>query len=145
MIRRILILAVALVAGCSEQPKSVEQPKLVTPPDLSKPKPARDNADPATSKELDEVVLTLLAEQLGVPRSQIDMNRPISSPPMNADDLDLVELIMEIEEHFEVTIQDQELVDISGAPPDKVLTRITPAHLVILTKQAHGRSAKKAR
>jgi acyl carrier protein len=130
MTRRVLILMVAVVAGCSEQPIPAMPKAVVTD---------------SSSKEVEEFVPKLLAEQLAVDRSKIVMNRPIGEPPLGADELDLVEIIMEIEEHFDVSIPDEDLEEISGAKQDHLLTRITPAHLVTLAKKARERSSKRTK
>ena len=64
------------------------------------------------------------------------MSRPLSEAPYNADDLDLVELVMEIEDRLEVRIADERVEEMSGGKLGKAAIRITPAQLVILAKQA---------
>lgn len=129
MTRRSLILAMAVLAGCSAK---------VDPTVPTGPGSKADASDPVQT-----AVRDLIVEQLAVDRSKVDMNRPIGDPPLGADELDLVELIMEIEEHFDVSIPDEELEKISGAQATALPSRITPAHLVTLVKQAMERAGKK--
>ncbi|WP_206107847.1 acyl carrier protein [Paludisphaera rhizosphaerae] len=132
MNRRTLILTLAVLAGCSERvnPIAPAEPGSAV---------ASDPSDPVQISIRD-----LIVERLAVDRSKVDMNRPIGDPPLSADDLDLVELILDIEERFDVSIPDEELEKVTGAPAAELPSRITPAHLATLAKQAMERAGKKA-
>lgn len=54
-------------------------------------------------------VRRIAAELLGVPEPQIDMDVPLSRHRPPLDDLDLVELVMEVEDRFQIAIPDDEL------------------------------------
>jgi acyl carrier protein len=61
------------------------------------------------------------------------MDRPISEPPLKADDLDLVEIVMTLEERRGVEISDAALERYGklGGP-----VRITPNQLATIVKEA---------
>ena len=119
MICRSLVLMVGFMAGCSGQPQ-----------------PAGATADPAASRDPEVAVRAAIAAQFKLDPLAIDMSRPLSEAPYNADDLDLVELVMEIEEKLGVRIADERMEEMSGGKLGKTAIRITPAQLVILAKQA---------
>jgi len=54
-----------------------------------------------------EKIKSLLAEQLGVDEDEITMNSSLMDD-LGADSLDLVELVMAMEEEFDVEIPDEE-------------------------------------
>ncbi len=60
-----------------------------------------------TREELEQKVLDIVCEQLGVDRSKVNTASTIQGD-LQADSLDAVELVMECEEEFGVTIPDQE-------------------------------------
>jgi acyl carrier protein len=119
VIYRSLVLVVGFMAGCSGQPP-----------------PAGTTADTAASRDPEVVVRAAIAAQFKVDPSAIDMSRPLAEAPYHADDLDLVELVMEIEDRLGVTIPDERVEEMSGGRLGKAPIRITPAQLVMLAKQA---------
>lgn len=148
MTRRTLLLIVSLAAGCAEQsrPEPSPQPVATASPDPAAPAVAAEPAvADAASRDVEAFIPMLLAEQLGIERSRIVMDRPIAGPPLGADELDLVEIVMEIEDHFDVTLSDEELVKIAGGTETEMPTRITPSHLVKLTKDAVKRAGGRAK
>lgn len=74
------------------------------------------SAKPAASREaaktVDEI-RQIAAELLGVDRSKV--NSETSLGELGADELDLVELVMHLEEHFGVSIPDESLQQAMGA------------------------------
>src|ERR1019366_2588919 len=63
-------------------------------------KPKAANASP----EVERVVRAVVARQLKVKADGIDMKKPLSA--LNADDLDIVEMVMDLEEQLDITIPD---------------------------------------
>jgi len=57
--------------------------------------------------DLEEKVIDIVVEQLGVDREGIDGNNSFVED-LNADSLDLTELIMTFEERFNITISEEE-------------------------------------
>ena len=56
---------------------------------------------------VEDRVIEIVSEQMGVAKSRLRA-RPRSSTTSNADSLDTVELVMEFEDEFELTIPDEE-------------------------------------
>ena len=57
--------------------------------------------------EVEEKVLSIVSEQMGVDRSEIVRDTSFVND-LNADSLDTVELVMELEDEFEMSIPDEE-------------------------------------
>jgi len=62
--------------------------------------------------EIESKVKAIIVEKLGVDEAQVTMEASFSAD-LNADSLDTVELIMEFEKEFEVTIPDEDTQKIS--------------------------------
>ena len=58
-------------------------------------------------KEIEEKVIAIVAEQMGVEKSEINRNTDFVTD-LNADSLDTVELVMEFEDEFETSIPDEQ-------------------------------------
>lgn len=58
-----------------------------------------------------EKVVELMAEQLNVPAEKISVEKEIVKD-LGADSLDVVEMLMNLEEEFSVTVPDEEAVNI---------------------------------
>jgi acyl carrier protein len=61
----------------------------------------------ASREEVSEKVKEVLTEQLGVPESEINDDASFQED-LDADSLDLVELIMELEDQFGIKISDED-------------------------------------
>ncbi|MBQ0076307.1 MAG: acyl carrier protein [Paludibacteraceae bacterium] len=62
--------------------------------------------------EIEEKVKAIIVEKLGVDAAQVTMEASFSAD-LNADSLDTVELIMEFEKEFGITIPDEDTQKIS--------------------------------
>lgn len=60
-----------------------------------------------TEEEIKEKVVKIVSEQMGVDKSEITMDTSFVND-LNADSLDTVELVMEFEDEFELSIPDEE-------------------------------------
>ena len=60
-----------------------------------------------------EKVIELMAEQLNVPAEKISVEKEIVKD-LGADSLDVVEMLMNLEEEFSVTVPDEEAVNIKN-------------------------------
>lgn len=56
---------------------------------------------------LEEKVISIVSEQLGVPKEEITRQSAFVDD-LKADSLDVVELVMEFEDEFEITIPDED-------------------------------------
>ena len=61
----------------------------------------------ATIDEVKDKVVKIVSEQMGVEKSEISMETHFVND-LNADSLDTVELVMEFEDEFELSIPDEE-------------------------------------
>jgi acyl carrier protein len=59
------------------------------------------------SKKTEERVIEIVCENLGVNKEQVTRNTSFIED-VGADSLDIVELVMELEEEFEITIPDEQ-------------------------------------
>lgn len=60
-----------------------------------------------TVEEIEQKVLSIVSEQMGVDKSEIKRETSFVND-LNADSLDTVELVMEFEDEFEMSIPDEE-------------------------------------
>ena len=60
-----------------------------------------------TAVEIEEKVIQIVSEQLSVEKSEITRDTSFQDD-LNADSLDIVELVMELEDEFDMTIPDEE-------------------------------------
>ncbi len=60
-----------------------------------------------TVAEIEEKVVQIVSEQMSVDKNEISRNTSFVND-LNADSLDTVELVMELEDEFELTIPDEE-------------------------------------
>ncbi len=61
----------------------------------------------ATVAEIEDKVVSIVSEQMGVDRAEINKETSFVND-LNADSLDTVELVMELEDEFDLTIPDEE-------------------------------------
>lgn len=59
------------------------------------------------SAEIEAKVKTIVADQLGVDEAELSLETSFTND-LNADSLDTVELVMELEDQFDVSIPDEE-------------------------------------
>ena len=59
------------------------------------------------AKEIEEKVVSIVAEQMGVDKGEINRETNFVND-LNADSLDTVELVMEFEDEFEISIPDED-------------------------------------
>lgn len=60
-----------------------------------------------SQEEIKEKVMKIVSEQMGVEKSELTMDTSFVND-LNADSLDTVELVMEFEDEFELSIPDEE-------------------------------------
>lgn len=62
-----------------------------------------------TEKQLTDEICAAIAKQLRKPVAEVTVNKKLKED-LNADSLDLVELMMNLEEEYHITIADDDLV-----------------------------------
>jgi acyl carrier protein len=79
------------------------------------------SADDVDVQAIEEKVVEIISEQMGVDRSEITRETSFIND-LNADSLDTVELVMEFEDEFDMSIPDEEAEKIQtvGAAVDYV-------------------------
>ena len=60
-----------------------------------------------TEQEIEEKVISIIADQMNIDKSEISRDTSFIND-LNADSLDTVELVMELEDEFEMSIPDEE-------------------------------------
>ena len=73
-------------------------------------------------KEIENKVVVIISEQMGVDKAEINRKTSFSND-LNADSLDTVELVMEFEDEFDMSIPDEEAEKIQtvGASIDYIV------------------------
>jgi acyl carrier protein len=115
---RVLVVMLVAVGGCTNSPS-----------------PSKITEKQAPMQDVERVVRSVIAERFSVNPASIDMNAPLSDPPCKANELDVVELIMTLEEHLGVDIPDK---TVEKHCPDPL--RCTPAMLASIGSDALGHS-----
>jgi acyl carrier protein len=69
--------------------------------------PAKPKRERATGGTIEERVINIVCENLGVNKEQVNRSTSFTED-IGADSLDIVELVMELEEEFEITIPDEQ-------------------------------------
>ena len=79
-------------------------------------------ADEVNVKEIENKIIDIICEQMGVEKSEITRETSFIND-LNADSLDTVELVMEFEDEFDMSIPDEEAEKIQtvGAAIDYVV------------------------
>ena len=86
-------------------------------------------------------VRRITAEQLGVKAEELDVNKPLSA--FKADELDLVELVMECEDRFQVSIPDEAIAKMVGSATPQDGLKLSIAQLAQLVEQAPRQPTQK--
>jgi len=79
------------------------------------------SSDEVNIQEIEEKIIEIISEQMGVDKSEINRDTSFIND-LNADSLDTVELVMEFEDEFDVSIPDEEAEKIQtiGAAVDYI-------------------------
>src|SRR5262249_10399918 len=98
--------------------------------------------DAARTEE--NAVRAVISELFKVDASAISMDKPISEPPLNADELDLVEIVMALEDRQNVVIPDEALDRYVGGKVGRIpVFRITPSQLASIVREASKQKPKR--
>jgi len=96
----LLLLAFLTQAGC----------KRIPPPPSGKSKEAGSTKSASSDRQqIVETIRAIVAEQLSLTVSEVDVDAPLFKQKKAADDLDLVEIIMNVENAFNIEIKDEEV------------------------------------
>jgi len=83
------------------------------------------SADEVNVQEIENKVIEIISEQMGVDKSEITRETSFIND-LNADSLDTVELVMEFEDEFDMSIPDEEAEKIQtvGAAVDYIVNAL---------------------
>ncbi len=97
----LILLAFLTQAGCKRIPP---------PPSEGKSKQAGSTQSASSDRQqIVETIRAIVAEQLSLTVSEVDVDSPLFKQRKAADDLDLVEIIMNVENAFNIEIKDEEV------------------------------------
>jgi len=88
---------------------------------------AAANSESALSEDqrIEKEIIDIVAEQLGIEQGSVDINIPLSKQKAPADELDVVEIILTIEEKLGVEIEDEEIGEtVQGATTDLTVKKL---------------------
>jgi acyl carrier protein len=117
-VQRLFVAIVVILSGCNSERETARSLNIQAPPDAS-----------------ERAVRAVISELLKVDSAGIPMDMPISDPPLKADDLDLVEIVLELEERLGIEIPDADLKRYAGKLAES-LVEITPNQLVAIVRDA---------
>jgi acyl carrier protein len=111
-----LITTLSLLSGCGNK----------SHPQTSNLKPEGDKPIQSVSSDYEQIlsgIRNIVAKQLSLDASAIDVDVALSKQKVAADDLDVVEIIMNIEETFGIEIKDEEVSHPEGHLKDDMSVR----------------------
>jgi acyl carrier protein len=97
----LVAVLLSLCMGCDRS--SSKTAKAPVPPSPR----TQPSTAPITDRQVEARVVQIVAEQMGVPVSQVGRNTRLVAD-LKADELDLVELVMELEDTFTLSIPDED-------------------------------------
>jgi acyl carrier protein len=100
--------------------------------------PTKAPVNEGDSGAVEKIVRDVIAEIMKVDAAVIQMDKPISTPPLKADELHLIEIVMELEERHGVEISDAALDRYTGRKEGEPV-RITPNELASIVREAPKR------
>ena len=112
----IFIAAGALQAGCANRTTSRNSP--VADKQKSVVDPARSE-----SQHIQDKITEIVAKQLGIEPGSVDIDLPLSKQKTAADELDVVEIVMNVEKELNVEIKDEEIGGTLGNVIDSLSVR----------------------
>jgi acyl carrier protein len=101
----------------------------------SEAEPRKSSSTQAAPDATESAVRAVISELLKVDSAAIPMDLPISDPPLKADELDVVEIVMELEERLGIEVSDAAIERYAGKL-GKGPIRITPNQLVAIVREA---------
>lgn len=99
----VIVCGVVMSTACAKRPAASKTDKATTRV-TTQSAPARQ-----TDEELVATVKSIVAKQLSKDPNAIDVKVPLSK--LGADELDIVEIVLEVETQLNITIKDEEIGD----------------------------------
>jgi len=92
------------------------------------------SADEVDVKAIENKVVEIISEQMGVEKSEVITRETSFINDLNADSLDTVELVMEFEDEFDMSIPDEEA--------EKIQTVGAAIDYIVKAMHSKGKSSK---
>jgi acyl carrier protein len=92
--------------------------------------------EPPSRAEIEEEVRGTISRGFGVNEAEIDLGRPFFQPPLEADDLDVLELLDTLEDQYGVKVPKDRWDAVLWGNKGTTPAGITPAQLVDLLSEA---------
>jgi acyl carrier protein len=87
--------------------------------------PANSEFIRSEDQKIQKEIIDIVARQLGIEQESVDINIPLSKQKAPADELDVVEIILTIEEKLGVEIKDEEVGEtVQGAIRDLTIKKL---------------------
>jgi acyl carrier protein len=99
------------------------------------------NRDNATN--VAKIVRDVVAERFKIKPQDIDMTKPLSDPPLKADELDLVQIVITLEERFQVEFPDNIVEKHGGAKLGDRACKLSPLLLVRIAEESKAQASQK--
>jgi acyl carrier protein len=96
-----------VLSGCTGRDNPIPQKSLRSPKHKELVVPKNSNKRGGSTVSVEERVIEIVSEQMGVSKDQVTRETSFVND-LGADSLDTVELVMEFEEEFDITIPDEE-------------------------------------
>lgn len=103
----LICLTVLINFGCGKKPSSVAS----TNRPMANLQTQTDKLD---NQQITNRIREIIALQLSLDSTAVDVNAPLTKQKVAADELDIVEIIMSIEEAFGIEIKDEEVSGTNG-------------------------------
>jgi acyl carrier protein len=96
-----------VLSGCTGRDNPIPKKSLRSPKRKELVVPKNSNKRGGSTVSVEERVIEIVSEQMGVSKDQVTRETSFVND-LGADSLDTVELVMEFEEEFDITIPDEE-------------------------------------
>ena len=101
------VACMLLPAGCDREPATTATSRPTESAAARKPAAATAPAGPIADRDVDARVIAIVGEQMAVRTSELSRRTSLKGD-LKTDDLDNVELVMELEDAFELLIPDED-------------------------------------
>lgn len=108
----LLLMLALMMASCSKSPSS-----------------------PSGDPDLD-AVCEITSKIMQTPKSELTVDVPVASLKPPLDDLDIVEIVLQLEDRYKISISDADLMTAAGGEKSNLQAKLTLQALAKLVKQA---------
>ena len=112
----VLFISFSILSGCGNKSQ----------PQTSNPQAEGDKptwSDPLGNEQILNGIRDIVAKQLSLDAGAVDVDAPLSKQKIAADELDVVEIVMNVEDMFGIEIKDEEFSNPEGHLKDNLSVR----------------------